>query len=161
MGELRGDYFIEENPELADKLALLGAGVEEGGGVKLPLVEAAYFEEKGVISSGKSAGELVKLAKEKDGLAEERFIVLRHLRERGHIVRWGLGETGLMRIYRKGIRVGQDRTEMVLKVLREGSKPEISKDLESAGRMRKALIYAFVGGKGGILFVKAYRIAFD
>ncbi|MBN2121598.1 hypothetical protein JW721_00870 [Candidatus Micrarchaeota archaeon] len=161
MGKLEGEFFIEDDESKIERLELIGAGVREGEILKLPLIEAAYFEGKGFLGSGKSEGELLELAASSDSLATEKFAVLKHLRDKGYIVRDGEGKSDFMRIYRKGIRIGEDRSESVVKVLREGEKPELAPDLEKAGRMRKALVYAFVGKEGGILFVKAYRVGFD
>jgi tRNA splicing endonuclease len=175
MGRLESGFFIEGDAGRVEKLELIGAGVREGNALKLPLLEAAYFAYKGFLECGKSAEELVGMALEGDSLAKEKFEVLKHLRDKGYIVRIGEGEGEFMRIYRKGIRVGEDRTESVLKVLREGENPELVPDLEKAGKMRKSLVYAFVswdaggaGGKAGkrgagaeVLFVKAYRAGFD
>ncbi len=178
MGKIKGNLFIEEDSGKIEKLELLGAGVREGDVLKLPLLEAAYFEGKGFLGSGKSEKELIGLVLEKDALAKEKFEVLKYLRDRGYILRLGPQDEGgvseFMRVYRKGIRIGEDRTESVIKVLREGEKPELVADLEKAGKMRKALVYAFVGsaGEGGkksgqgnggaeILFVKAYRVGYD
>ncbi len=159
MGGIEGDFFIEKNPELIEKLELLGAGVKEGEVLKLPLIEAAYFGEKGAIDTGMNTEQLL----EKCGdLAKEKFAVLKHLRNSGYIVRIGTGNSEFMRVYKRGIRVGEDRTESVIKVLKEGEKPGLEKDLENAGKMRKELIYAFVELKDKpINFVKAYRIRFD
>ncbi len=161
MGKLEGEFFIEDDESKIERLELIGAGVREGEILKLPLLEAAYFEGKGFLGSGESEAGLIELALASDSLAKEKFAVLKHLRERGYIVRNGEGKSEFMRIYRKGIRIGEDRSESALKVLREGEKPELAPDLEKAGRMRKALIYAFVGKEGDILFVKAYRVGFD
>lgn len=143
-----------------EKLRLIGAGVEEKGVVKLPLLEAAYFQGKKVIESGKSPEELVELASKKDPLAPEKFRVLFHLREAGFIVRMGDGKEELIRVYKKGIRVGEDRTEMAVKVLRDGEKPSLEADCVEASKMRKELVYAFVGNDG-IAFFKAYRANFE
>jgi len=159
MGRLSGAYFLEDDPEQMEKLRLVGAGVEEGGVQKLPLIEAAYFQGKEVIESGHSPGELVKLASKKDPLAPEKFRVLTHLREAGFIVRMGEGGEEFLRVYKKGIRVGEDRTEMVLRVLREGERPPLEMDVVEASRMRKELVYAFVGKEIG--FFKAYRAGFE
>jgi tRNA splicing endonuclease len=161
MGKLEGEFFVEADASKIEKLELLGAGVKEGEVLKLPLIEAAYFEGKGFLGSGESEAGLIELALASDSLAKEKFLVLKHLRDRGYIVRDGEGKSEFMRIYRKGIRIGEDRSESVIRVLREGEKPELAPDLERAGRMRKALIYAFVGKEGDILFVKAYRVGFD
>ena len=75
MGKISGAYFLEDNPEQMEKLRLICAGVEEDGVQKLPLLEAAYFQGKKVIESGKSPEELVALASKKDPLAPEKFRV--------------------------------------------------------------------------------------
>lgn len=147
------EFFTVENAELVEKLELLGAGVPDGEGRKLPLIEAAYFQEKGVIDTGKSIGELVA-GKEKE------FAVLKYLRDSGRIVRIGEGDSEFMRVYRKGIRVGEDRTEGIVRVFKEGEKPDLLADVAVAGKMRKELTYAFVG-EDGIVFVKAYRAGFE
>ncbi|MBD3398289.1 hypothetical protein GF412_03740 [Candidatus Micrarchaeota archaeon] len=146
-------FFIVDDAELAEKLELLGAGVEEEGGRKLPLIEAAYFQEKGVLETGKSIRELVE-GKERE------FEVLKHLRDSGRIVRIGEGDSEFLRVYRKGMRIGEDRTEGIVRVLGEGEKPDLLADIAVAGKMRKELTYAFVGGDG-ITFVKAYRVSFE
>ncbi len=158
MGKIEGEFFVEENPELIEKLELLGAGVREGETLLLPLLEAAYFQEKGAIDTGKSIEELLGEAGE---LAAERFLALKQLRSSGYIVRMGKGDSEFMRVYKKGIRVGEDRTESVLRVLKEGDKQDLLEDLASAGKMRKDLIYAFVDSEEKINFVKSYRVRFD
>lgn len=165
MGKLENGFFIEEDLGKIEKLELLGAGFRKGETLLLPLLEAAYFEGKGFLNSGKNEKELLELALEKDALGMEKFAVLKHLRDRGYILRWGSqaveGVSEFMRVYRKGIRIGEDRSEAVIKVLKEGENPELVLDLEKAGKMRKSLVYAFVDTEGGILFVKAYRAGYD
>jgi len=159
MGALEGEFFVEKDPELIEKLELLGAGVREGEGLILPLLEAAYFQEKGAIDTGKSIGELLGGAGK---LAKEKFAVLKELRNSGYIVRMGRGGSEFMRVYKRGIRVGEDRTESVVRVLKDdGGKQDLLEDLASAGKMRKNLVYAFVEDDGKINFVKAYRVRFD
>ncbi len=150
---LEGGFFVVDDTELVEKLELLGAGVKEGEKVKLPLIEAAYFQEKGAIDTGKSIEELIEGN-------EDLFTVLKHLRDSGRIVRFGEGDSEFIRVYRKGIRVGEDRTEGIIRVLKEGETPDLLADVATAGKMRKELTYAFVG-KDGITFVKAYRAGFD
>jgi tRNA splicing endonuclease len=70
-----------------------------------------------------------------------------------------MGESGLLRAYKKGIRVGEDRTTYFFRVLKKESLPNPLEDLKISGKMRKELIYAFVGER--IQFVKASRINFD
>ena len=154
MGKIEQGIYLEEDPEMVEKLGLLGAGRERDGVLEMPLIEAAYFQEKGKISTGKTSSELIEVALGEDPLAKEKFLVLEKLRESGRIVRFGPED--FLRIYKKGIRVGQDRTEFLLKVLRMGEQPPLLEDLQASGKMRKSLFYAFVG-EGEIKFVKAYR----
>ncbi|MBD3389805.1 hypothetical protein GF415_02505 [Candidatus Micrarchaeota archaeon] len=157
MGKIEQGRYLEDNPEMVEKLGLLGAGRENDGVLEMPLIEAAYFQEKGKISTGKSSSELIGIALHEDSLAREKFLVLEKLRESGRIVRFGPGS--FLRIYKKGIRVGQDRTEFLLKVLPMDEQPPLLEDLQVSGKMRKALFYAFVGQEE-INFVKAYRAGF-
>ncbi len=159
MGKIEQGRYLEDSPEMVEKLGLLGAGREENGVLEMPLVEAAYFQKKGKISTGKTIGELIEIATEGDALAKEKFLVLEKLRETGRIVRFGPGE--YLRIYKKGIRVGQDRTEFLLKVIKMDERPSLLEDLHIAGKMRKALFYAFVDSEGEVNFVKAYRAGFE
>ncbi|MFP3950103.1 MAG: hypothetical protein ACLFUZ_03365 [Candidatus Micrarchaeia archaeon] len=159
MGRIEQGRYMENNPEMVEKLGLLGAGKEERGVLEMPLIEAAYFQEKGKIESGKTSREIIEIAMERDTLAKEKFLVLKKLRESGRIVRFGPGE--YLRIYKKGIRIGQDRTEFLLRVHRTDKKPSLLEDLRAAGKMRKALFYAFVDPEGEIHFVKAYRAGLE
>ena len=93
---IEGDFFFVDDAELVEKLELLGAGVEADGKRKLPLIEAAYFQEKGAIDTGKSVEELVSGK-------EDEYAVLKYLRDAGRIVRIGEGDSEFMRVYRKGM----------------------------------------------------------
>ncbi len=151
-------YPIGSNAK-AEELRSLGAGVEgENGEPVLPLIEAAYFAEKGKIDA--DAAELLAKAKEEDGLAEEKYAVLKHLRGRGYIVRCGTGEGPWMRVYRKGYRPRDEQAVQLLKVVKGGGPQDLLSDLEKAGKMRKKLAYAFVEG-GKIVFAGAGRISFE
>ena len=147
--------LLIENEKKARRLVLLGA-MEENGKVNLPYLEAAYFAEKGEIEG--SAEEFLSLAQKSDPLAPEKYLVLKQLRDTGFIVRCG-ESADFLRVYKKGVRVGEDRTMYLIRVLRKKEVPDIHADLKLAGKMRKELIYAFVGEK--IEFVKIMRINFE
>lgn len=151
---MREGLLISE-PARARRLVLLGA-MEEKGKVFLPYLEAAYFAEKGEIEG--NAEEFLSLAKKVDPYATEKYMVLKYLRSAGFIVRSG-EDANFLRVYKKGIRVGEDRTLYLIRVLRKSDIPDIRSDLKIAGKMRKELIYAFVGEK--IEFVKVMRVNFD
>lgn len=148
-------YLLIEDKDKVRRLSLLGA-MEEDGKVRLPYLEAAYFAEKGEIEG--SAEEFLSLAEKSDPLAPEKYLVLKQLRDSGYIVRCG-ESADFLRVYKKGIRVGEDRTLYLLRALRKSDIPDLRSDLKLAGKMRKELVYAFVGEK--IEFVKAMRVNFE
>ena len=49
MVKLEDSYLIIDDRTLIERLIELGAGIEEGGKAKIPLLEAAYFAEKKII----------------------------------------------------------------------------------------------------------------
>ncbi|MEW5996454.1 MAG: hypothetical protein AB1657_02565 [Candidatus Micrarchaeota archaeon] len=149
------ESLLIEDEKKARRLILLGA-MEEDGKVRLPYLEAAYFAEKGEIEGG--AEEFITLAQKSDPLAPEKYLVLKQLRDSGYIVRTG-ESADFLRVYKKGIRVGEDRTAYLLRVLRKGESPDLHADLRLAGKMRKELVYAFVGEK--IEFIKVMRVNFE
>lgn len=151
---MRESLLIEDEKKVR-RLTLLGA-MEEGGKIHLPYLEAAYFAEKGEMEG--SAEEFLSLAEKSDPLAPEKYLVLKQLRDSGHIVRCG-EDADFLRVYKKGIRVGEDRTMYLIRVLRKTDAPDLRSDLKLAGKMRKELIYAFVGEK--IDFVKVMRVNFE
>lgn len=147
--------LLIEDEDKARRLILLGA-MDEGGKARLHFLDAAYFAEKGEMEG--SAEEFLSLAEKSDPLAPEKYLVLRHLRDSGYIVRCG-ESADFLRAYKKGIRVGEDRTLYLIRVLRKADVPDLRSDLKLAGKMRKELVYAFVGEK--IEFVKAMRVNFE
>lgn len=151
---MKASLLIEDEKKVR-RLVLLGA-MEEDGKIRLPYLEAAYFAEKGEIDG--NAEEFLSLAEKSDPLAPEKYLVLKQLRDTGFIVRCG-ESADLLRVYKKGIRVGEDRTMYLVRVLRKSETPDLRSDLKLAGKMRKELVYAFVGEK--IEFVKAMRVNFE
>lgn len=151
---MKGSLLIEDEKKVR-RLLLLGA-MEENGKARLPYLEAAYFAEKGEIEG--SAGVFLSLAEKSDPLAPQKYLVLKQLRGSGYIVRCG-ENADFLRVYKKGIRVGEDRTLYLIRVLRKKDMPDLRADLRLAGKMRKELVYAFVGEK--IEFVKVMRINFE
>ncbi|MDD2655638.1 MAG: hypothetical protein PHQ80_03145 [Candidatus ainarchaeum sp.] len=151
---MKASLLIEDEKKVR-RLVLLGA-MEEDGKMRLPYLEAAYFAEKGEVE-GSPEG-FLSLAEKSDPLAPEKYLVLKHLRNAGFIVRAG-ESADFLRVYKKGIRVGEDRTMYLIRVLRKSGVPDLHADLKLAGKMRKELVYAFVGDK--IEFVKAMRVNFE
>jgi tRNA splicing endonuclease len=141
----------------------LGAGVEETDETKVSLLEAAYFADRGVLPLDK--GELIARALKNDRLAKERFFVIKHLRDRGYIVRPSLDGTQYLRLHRKGYRPGEDKTYYLIEVVEKSWKPtpeSLIASLEAAGRLRKELAIAIVDpSQDSPLFIKFGRMNFE
>ncbi len=157
------DFITISDKTIILKLKQVGAWVEDEdeNELKLPLLEALYFTEKGVLKE--NFEDLMERVKKTDKLAEERYAILKYLRNNGYITRVSLDTTEFFRVYQKGFRPGEDRTKYVLKVVPDDWHPkldEITKALEFSGNVRKELIFAYTDGKK-INFVKIGRTNFD
>ncbi len=161
--EFADDYLVLRDKSLILKLRSLGAGVEEAEETKLTFLEAAYFADRGVLPMKKE--ELLKHAAKKDKLYQERYFVIKYLRDRGYIVRPSLDGTGFLRLHRKGCRPGEDRTYYLIEVVPKDWKcsPEaLLPFLETAGRLRKELAVAIADLKQEKpLFLKFGRMTFE
>ncbi|MFH0738176.1 MAG: hypothetical protein V1827_06030 [Candidatus Micrarchaeota archaeon] len=157
------DFLTIKDKPLILKLRSLGAGVEEADETKITFLEAAYFAQKGVLPMDKD--DLLKKAKKKDKMADEKFFVMKHLRDRGYIVRPSLDGTPFLRLHRKGFRPGEDKTYYLIEVVTDKWKAAIEDlmpSLETAGRLRKELAIAIVKkGEEKPLFIKFGRMNFD
>ncbi|VVB98373.1 tRNA-splicing endonuclease [uncultured archaeon] len=141
-----------------------GAGVEEGGKVKLHPLEALYFIERGKLKlEGETFDSLMAKVAKEDKLAGEKYAILKHLRQNGYILRPSFADEPWLRVYRKGFRPGEDRTQYLLKVVEAGWQPpveELMADMKKAAEVRKELVYAIVQN-GKPLFFKTVRTSFD
>ncbi|MBI2079639.1 hypothetical protein HYT84_02650, partial [Candidatus Micrarchaeota archaeon] len=99
--------------DLNDKLLRCGSSaLVENNLIKITTLEAAYFSEKGVINlEEKQEKELAKLKKKKD--FSEKFLVYKHFFDRGYPVRTALDTDEYLRVYRKGVKVGEDIVYLV------------------------------------------------
>ena len=148
--------WVEER-ELTEKLRQMGGYLIEERW--LPLYEALYFSEKGILPLEKEG--IWKALKKKDKQAEIKYKVFAFLWNRGYITRESL-DSDLFRIHRKGIRMGEDRTENILRVIGEKQKydrKQMETDLEIAGKLRKQFVLAIAGKE--IRFIKISRSRFD
>jgi len=135
--------IVIEEQDIIKKLYRIGAIGELAQSVELHPLLAAYLAEKGAITDDN----FLKKAKKSDKLAEDKLAILRHLWSRGYISRLSLEGEDFMRVHRKGIRPGEDRTQYLVKVIPSSWKPkfsEIMEAIEFAGRLRKELVFAFV-----------------
>ncbi len=141
-----------------------GLGVEEGGKIIAHPLEVLYFMEKGKLKlEGEDFRSLMEKAKAEDPLAEEKYAVLKQLRRNGYITRQSFTAEPWMRVYRKGFRPGEDRTQYLLKVVQQGwaaSVGELEADMKKAAEVRKELVYA-IPKEGKIVFFKTVRTSFD
>ena len=157
------DYIILKDKPLILKMRSLGAGVEEADETKVSLLEAAYFADRKVLPMDKD--ELLKRASKSDPLANEKFFVIKFLRDRGYIVRPSLDGTPYLRLHRKGYRPGEDKTYYLIEVVPKTWKanPEdLILSLEVAGRLRKELAIAVVDPEqDSPLFIKFGRMNFE
>ncbi len=161
--EFGTDYLVIRQKPLILKLRSLGAGVEESDETKITYLEAAYFAERNVLPLKKE--ELLERASKNDPLAQEKFAVLKYLRDRGYIVRPSLDGTDFLRLHRKGYRPGEDKTYYLIQVVPKGwscSADGLMPSLETAGKLRKELAIAIVDpGFDAPLFIKFGRMNFE
>lgn len=159
--ELTDGFVVIHDKPLMLLLRNLGAAIEEGKSAKIPLIEAVFFAEKKKLPFTRE--EILERAKKNDPLAEQKAIVISHLRSRGYITRVSADTTEYLRLHRKGFRPGEDRTYYLLKVV-DGSQPmdmdSISQALAFAGSLRKDLVFAYVKGNRPV-FVKSGRVNFE
>ncbi|MCI0561811.1 MAG: hypothetical protein MN733_25270, partial [Nitrososphaera sp.] len=106
--EMTDDFLILRSKPLILKMRSLGAGVEEADETKISYLEAAYFADRKVLPMEKE--KLLEHAGKKDPLAKEKFTVIKYLRDRGYIVRQSLDGSNFLRLHRKGLRPGEDKT---------------------------------------------------
>jgi len=136
------------------KLRSLGGGFEEEDKTTLHPLEAAFFAKPRVIE-----GDEKKFLKAAGKCAQERYAILRHLRENGYIAKPSF-DSDMLRIYRKGFRPGEDRTFCVLKVVKEKISPKGLREFaEFAGRLRKEAVLAFIDKEP--VFIKISKTKFE
>ena len=102
------------------------------------LLEYIYLIEKGIVKGDKK--QLMKKIEKKDKLAKQKYEIVKYFRDRKYILRFSK-DSDLIRIYQKGIRIGEDRTIYVMKIVKK-LKEVSEKDLITAREMRKTLIIA-------------------
>ncbi len=161
--EMANEYLVIRSRPLILKLRSRGAGVEEADETRITYLEAAYFAERGVLPLKKE--DLLKKASAGDPLWAEKYAVIKHLRDRGYIVRPSLDGSGFLRLHRKGYRPGEDKTYYLIQAVPKGwtaSAESLLPALETAGKLRKELAIAIADpAKGEPLFLKFGRMNFD
>jgi tRNA splicing endonuclease len=159
MSELSERFVIEKNREKIKQLVRVGAIEQESEEVHIPLLEAAYWAEKGLVDIEKE--KILEAARKSDSLADDKYRVLKHLTDLGYITR-ASGEGDYLRVHEKGIKRGEDRTRYVLKIIPSNSSlalNDIVAMLEFAGNVRKELLIGTIKS-GEIIFLKINRKKF-
>jgi len=139
--EIKEDHILITDKSLIEKLEQVGATIVDG---KLPLLEAVYFSEKGLLENKEK---IMEAAEKEDLLAHKKYLVLKDLRDKGYVARLSLKGNEYFRVGRKGMRLGEDRTAYVVKVVPPDWKTDVEgirKMLEFSGKVRKSLIIAIV-----------------
>ena len=161
--EIGESYLTIKEKMLILKLRSLGAGVEDAEETKLTLLEGAYFADRGVLPLKKD--DILKEASKTDPLANEKYFVIKYLRDRGYIVRPSLDGSPFLRLHRKGYRPGEDKTYYLIEVVKkdwQASPEKLMPSLEFAGRLRKELVIAIVDdSKDNPTFLKFGRMNFE
>ena len=163
---IENGFVTIKEKSLILKLRSLGAGVEEAEETKLALLEAAYFAERGVLPLSKD--ELIKEALKTDPNSQEKYHIIRHLRNEGYIVRPSLDNSKYLRLHRKGYRPGEDKTYYLIEAVNSNNKQikfdELFSSLDVAGRLRKELTIAIVdpeNAESEPKFIKFSRANFE
>lgn len=161
--EIAENFLVIRDKSLILKLRSLGAGVEEGEETRITFLEAAYFADRKVLPLEKET--LLSKAAILDPLANEKYYVIKYLRDRGYIVRPSLDGTGYLRLHRKGYRPGEDKTYYLIEVVPKGwfmKQDTIFASLDTAGRLRKELVVAIADTDAEKpLFIKFGRATFE
>lgn len=164
MHKIKENHIEIIDKETIQKLRSMGGGFEIDGKIEISFLEAAYFAENKIIES-LNESELIALAGKNDAKAEIRFQVLRTLRNRGYAIRPSIENNNYMRLHRKGIRPGEDKTSSIVKVFGKEEKfdlKSINEDLAFSSQVRKELVYAIVDEKNGeVEFIKISKTEFD
>ncbi|MDD5337629.1 MAG: hypothetical protein PHS02_04050 [Candidatus ainarchaeum sp.] len=141
-----------------------GIGIENGEKIEIHPLEAVYLMERGKLAlENETMDSLMEKVRKEDPLAGEKYAVFRHMRKNGYIARLSFSSEPWIRIYRKGFRPGEDRTQWLLRIVGSGWHPaleELISDMKKAADARKELVYAVVEA-GKPLFFKLGRTSFD
>jgi len=150
MAEIKGGVVIERG-ENAEGLKNLGFGVVHGVGVALSFEEALYLLEKGKIEiTGAGGKELKRMGIKKDSRFPDGRLLFKFLRDNGYVVR-PAEETGVYRVYEKGVLPGEDNAKTIVRLIDDAWKAtakELKNEVGLAHRLRKRFVFA-VMEKGG------------
>ena len=116
--------------------SILRRGFVERGSREIPIVDALLLNSIGVIKIDKDTIDKARNIPNID----RRIRVMKELLKRGYISRSGVYEK-YIRVYRKGMRVGEDRTRWIVRIvdsMSEVNGDTINELLERAQDMRKS-----------------------
>lgn len=147
-----------EDSDTIKKLFRVGAIPEILEKIELHPLIAELMAEKAVLPKGKYLSML-----KTDKLAKDKLTVIRHLWSKGYVCRLSLEGEDYIRVHRKGIRPGDDRTQYLLTVIPSNWKTtldELVGHMELSGRLRKELVFVYVS-KDKIQFLGVGRRTFE
>ncbi|MBU0586561.1 hypothetical protein KJ780_03545 [Candidatus Micrarchaeota archaeon] len=140
-----------------------GAGIQTENGIVLHPFEVIYFFEKGKLKLKESPESIMENLKKEDELASEKYAIFKDLRINGYICKPSFENENWMRVFRKGFRPGEDRTQFLIKVILSQetlTTDSIITDIKKAAEVRKELVYSFVK-KNKVFFLKISRTSFE
>ena len=149
---------VFEDADIIKRLYRIGAIAEITEKVELHPILAEYLAEKQAIPKGKYLA-MVK----SDKLAKDKLTVIQHLWSKGYASRFSLEGDDYSRVYRKGVRPGDDRTLYLLKVIPKNWKTSLEDllaHIEISSKLRKELVFVFVTGEK-IQFLGLSRRTFE
>lgn len=158
MSIIQNNSVIISDQNTRLKLRSLGAGVDEGDITKLSLPEAYYFSELGVLPVDKKNIESAAIF---DKFFQKKVTLIRYFRERGYISVASFDDSPYLRLYKKGFRPAEDRTQYLLAIISKTQ--EISTILDSldiTAKMRKDLVCVLMDSNEPV-FLKCSRSNFD
>ena len=126
-----------------------GSWIEDGSVFGLNDYELSYCLERNYIDEGDIQNLETNLkANSNNKINSKIYKIFSELRRHGIIIRF-TNEEGLVRVYQKGFRPGEDRTKYLMKIV-VGSFPkkdEIDRLIKISKNMRKELLFAIVDEK--------------
>ncbi len=135
-------------------------GEKKQNKIEYSLVEALYLQEQNKIkifhnSKLLSAEQILKKAKTKDKRIETKLIAFSDLRKKGYVVKTALKFGADFRIYKKGIKPGQDHAKWILYVTTESEKinwHEFAAKNRVAHSTKKNLLIAIVDEESDVSY---------
>jgi len=143
----------------ADYGKVLRLGFVERDNDEVSPIEAIFLSQIGIINVPK---EIMENVEKSDDYLKEKLGIMKKLLKKGYITRVKTGDTYL-RLYRKGMRVGEDRTRWIVKIVK--SEDEINgilihEMINRAKKLRKSGIIC-IANDNEITFISVSKRTFE